>query len=358
MGKQITIIVAAFNMECCLGRCLESLLIPEANLVEVIVVNDGSTDRTSDIAHEYRRRYPSTIKVIDKENGNYGSCVNRGLIEATGRYVKLLDADDWFDSASFSELVGKLPGIDADVIYTSYVECDSDGRVISGPKPASLADTDPDMTYSLTQLLDAGAVDPGAGQQVICYSREFLRQHPVKLTEGISYTDNQWCTVPMCAAATVRIPLSRPLYHYNITRDGQTMSRSRERELMGDRLLLLGEELDFVTAVMDSPGINKEFLTVHFERFLRFVYIQVLTRGYKEYYEKLAMLDRRLETSGMQAYHMLGHMRCAPLLAYCPVAHWRTSGRSPAYRLPLLPRLLRLPLLSRLSSLLSPPRTP
>lgn len=76
--------------------------------LEVLVVNDGSKDNSSAIAHEYQDKYPDTFRVIDKENGNYGSCVNRGLKEATGKYIKILDADDWFDNEQFSLFVEKL----------------------------------------------------------------------------------------------------------------------------------------------------------------------------------------------------------------------------------------------------------
>lgn len=88
-------------MEKYLRRCLDSLIIDEDGMkqLEVLVINDGSKDSSSQIAHEYQDKYPDTFRVIDKENGNYGSCINRGLKEATGKYVKVLDADDWFDTA-------------------------------------------------------------------------------------------------------------------------------------------------------------------------------------------------------------------------------------------------------------------
>lgn len=85
--------------------------------LEVLVVNDGSKDNSSAIAHEYQDKYPDTFRVIDKENGNYGSCVNRGLKEATGKYIKILDADDWFDNEQFSLFVEKLKKYDCDLIF-------------------------------------------------------------------------------------------------------------------------------------------------------------------------------------------------------------------------------------------------
>ena len=94
--KILTIVVPVYNMEDCLNRCLDSLLISSQELMqmlEVIVVNDGSTDGTSALAHSYEARFPGVFFVIDKENGNSGSCINAALAVATGKYFRQLDAE-------------------------------------------------------------------------------------------------------------------------------------------------------------------------------------------------------------------------------------------------------------------------
>ena len=95
MEKLLTIIVPTYNMEAYLDKCLTSLIVGESGeeqmcMLEVLVINDGSTDDSSAIAHRYEERYPQTFKVIDKENGNYGSCINVALSVATGKYIKIL----------------------------------------------------------------------------------------------------------------------------------------------------------------------------------------------------------------------------------------------------------------------------
>ena len=95
--KILSLVVPTYNMEKYLPACLDSVtdeLIGDS--LEVIVVNDGSTDRSPDIIRQYEQKRPDLIKVIDKPNGHYGSCVNAGLAVATGKYFKILDADDWF----------------------------------------------------------------------------------------------------------------------------------------------------------------------------------------------------------------------------------------------------------------------
>ena len=90
-------------MEKYLNKCLDSLIVENMNLLEVLIINDGSKDNSSNIAHVYENKYPNTFRVIDKENGNYGSCINRGIKEAKGKYIKVLDADDSFNVSLTTE---------------------------------------------------------------------------------------------------------------------------------------------------------------------------------------------------------------------------------------------------------------
>ena len=111
MTKILSIVIPSYNMQDYLPACLDSLVVDDPALfaaLDIIVVNDGSKDKTSAIAHDYAARYPDVIRVIDKPNGNYGSCVNRGLAEARGVFIKVLDADDTFDTAAFKQFIRRL----------------------------------------------------------------------------------------------------------------------------------------------------------------------------------------------------------------------------------------------------------
>ena len=97
MEKILTISIAAYNMEQYIEHTLNSLIDEHIiDLLEIFVVDDGSMDRTLEIAMQYAKRYPQSIYPIHKENGGYGSTINTSVKLATGKYFKLLDGDDWY----------------------------------------------------------------------------------------------------------------------------------------------------------------------------------------------------------------------------------------------------------------------
>lgn len=206
-------------MENYLAKCLESLLIPDFEAVEVLVVNDGSKDRSSEIAHSYAARYPDSIRVIDKQNGNYGSCINAALPLVTGRYVKVLDADDTFDTNAFQKLVEKLPITKSDLVITDMVIVDENQKIT-------------DIAYRSEQKFDDGhnynlqekiLVLEGISMHSIAYCTDVFQRISYKQTEGVSYTDNEWIFLPVSVCKSVIYYNIGNLYHYLIGRNGQTM---------------------------------------------------------------------------------------------------------------------------------------
>lgn len=205
-------------MEKYLRRCLDSLIINEEGMMqlEVLIINDGSKDSSSEIAHEYQAKYPATYRVIDKENGNYGSCINRGLKEATGKYVKVLDADDWFDTEQFRDFLIKLLNSDVDVVITGF-SIVNEKKSYEKPWKIRLPKN---QILSLKQFLHVCPL--GMMMHGVCYNLEMVKSINYTQPEGISYTDQIWINEPMANAKTIiYYPIS--LYKYMVGREGQTM---------------------------------------------------------------------------------------------------------------------------------------
>lgn len=118
--KVLTITIPTYNMEKYLENCLDSLIIDQMDKLEVLIVNDGSKDRSADIARRYVEKYPETFHLIDKENGGHGSTINEGIKYATGKYFKVLDSDDWMNTKGLEKFIGHIENIDTDLIITPY----------------------------------------------------------------------------------------------------------------------------------------------------------------------------------------------------------------------------------------------
>ena len=229
MGKELTFIIPSYNMELYLPKCLESFGIDQlqkedgalADALEVIVVNDGSTDRTSELAHQFAGRFPKVVKVIDKANGHYGSCVNVALRNATGRYVRILDADDYLETdevAKYLRFVISLNGA-ADLVVNDYDEVGASGAVSKVVRYGLPSDT----VFPMGRLVDSNELLDIHG---IAYRKEVLTKMDYRQSEGIMYTDAEWYSLPMSHVATIAY---RPgvLTHYLVGREGQSMERDR-----------------------------------------------------------------------------------------------------------------------------------
>lgn len=218
MKKILSIIIPTYNMEKYLRRCLDSLVVCDANMqcLEVLVVNDGSKDSSSQIGHEYESKYPQTFRIIDKENGNYGSCVNRGLKEATGKYVKVLDADDYFDTSEFEKAIDFLKQNDYDLVLTDYNKVDEEGHVekmFELPIPHN-------QSLEFKALLGFSA--RRMHMHRIFYQTDKLRAIGYHQTEGMSYTDQEWMCEPMTTVNRFYY-IDICLYQYLVGREGQTV---------------------------------------------------------------------------------------------------------------------------------------
>jgi glycosyltransferase involved in cell wall biosynthesis len=115
----VSVIVPAYNDERYVVTCMRSLLAQTLEDIEIICVNDGSTDGTSQVLHGFAERDPR-IRVIDKENGGYGSAINRGLDEARGRYIGILESDDFANPDTFETLAAYAKAFNLDVARANF----------------------------------------------------------------------------------------------------------------------------------------------------------------------------------------------------------------------------------------------
>lgn len=216
--KLLSIIIPTYNMELYLKRCLDSLVaaIEILDNMEIVVVNDGSKDKSLLIANSYKEKYPCSIVVIDKQNGNYGSCINAALKVISGKYVKVLDADDWFNTQAFTNFVNSLTSLDVDLVLTDYTkQFENDGKKIKVTYPFV-----EDKIYT-SEIMENSHFQ-NMQMHSVTYRTSILKRSSYLQTEGISYTDQEWILYPMKYVERV-VYLKLDLYQYLLGREGQTM---------------------------------------------------------------------------------------------------------------------------------------
>lgn len=230
MKKILTIGIPVYNMEKYLHRCLTSVTgIKHRDLCEIIVVNDGSKDRSLEIAREFEACNPDLLRVIDKPNGGWGSGINRSIEEAQGEYYKSLDSDDWFCTESLDRFIEELQTIDADMVLSPYNEVDENDNKIE-------RDFSPEL-YGQTYDLNDYVRMLGTFRKTIhavTYRTKMLKEHRFHVWEKF-YGDIDYINTPLSYVKTIYFSPYR-IYQYLVGREGQSISVKGYRAHIADYL--------------------------------------------------------------------------------------------------------------------------
>ena len=105
--KLLSVAIPCYNSEAYMEKCVDSLLVGGEE-VEILIVDDGSTDRTAEIADAYAEKYPTIVRAIHQENGGHGEAVNAGIRNAQGLYFKVVDSDDWVNKEAYEKILRTL----------------------------------------------------------------------------------------------------------------------------------------------------------------------------------------------------------------------------------------------------------
>ncbi len=234
--KLLSIVVPVYNTEAYLRRCLDSVLLPERPELELILVNDGSTDASPRILREYRERAPGLFVLLEQENTGHGAAVMAGLRRASGRFFRVLDSDDWLDTPSLLRLLDRLPDCREDLVVTPYSrEGARYGTEIDSSYPF-LADG---CAYAPDEIVWRDGMDYFTLASST-WRTSLLRRCGLDLPARCSYVDMIYNLRPIPLLTSFRF-FDIPLYRYWIGRPGQSVDPAvmRRRVGMHERVLRL-----------------------------------------------------------------------------------------------------------------------
>lgn len=215
---KVSVVVPIYNVKPYLRQCLDSILSQTLKEIEIICVNDGSTDGSKDVISEYAKK-DRRIVVINKANSGYGASMNRGIARATGEYVAIVEPDDFIDQHMFDELYqAAVTRGRVDIIKSSYWQYfDDDGngeKILNAPilavchPPKEVFDvwTYPEIIYHHPAIWSC------------LYRRAFLLENKVRFVEaqGAGWVDNPFLLETFCLARAITW-MPKPYYYYRQT---------------------------------------------------------------------------------------------------------------------------------------------
>ncbi len=219
MEKLLTVSIAAYHVEDYLADCLHSLIIPDwLDSLEVLVINDGAGKEIDRIAMEFVQKYPSVFRLITKENGGYGSTVNRGILEATGRYFKTVDGDDLVSPEGLSALLSFLKTTTADLVVTNYQTFDDNRNTVLSRTKNSVPHKQAKKAYAFSEVAEQIYVNMHAA----AFRTALLKGMPERLDEHCFYVDAEYVLFPIPSVKTIAF-LEETVYLYRLGLETQSM---------------------------------------------------------------------------------------------------------------------------------------
>lgn len=313
MKKVLTVLIPVYNTEKYIKRCLDSLLLKKTNdIVELLVVSDGSKDNAINIVKKYQEKYPKTITLVEKENGGHGSTINVGIKKAKGKYFKVIDSDDWVNSIDFIKLVDKLKKENSDLIVTNY----SKELVYSGDSQYIKYDG---LRDSQKYYFDKFNFEDLKGEYFVMatstYKTTILRESNVELMEKTFYVDMQYNLLPIKKVETFTY-YDLDIYRYFIGRAEQSVNTFSFVKNKNDHEKVLKFMITYLEKEKNNLSkIKHDYLKmiINYTLYTHYTIFCLYDDNHKDAYEKIKKFDEFLKNTSEELYiesDKMGFTRC------------------------------------------------
>lgn len=210
---KVSVIVPAYNVENYIEKCLESLVKQTLKEIEIIVVNDGSTDNTKQKIENFLTKYPEKIKYLEKENGGLSDARNYGIPHVQGKYIGFVDSDDYVELNMFEEMYKKAEEENSDMVECDFI-----------------------WEYPNKQRVDIGRIYTNKKEafiyaRVVAWNKlikkETLEKANMKFPKGLRYEDTEFFYKLLPSLDKIGF-LKMPMVHY-IQRENSIANTQNER---------------------------------------------------------------------------------------------------------------------------------
>lgn len=275
---KVSVVIPIYNVEKYLRQCLDSVVNQTLRDIEIICVNDGSTDSSLDIINEYAAR-DNRIIIINKKNTGYGNSMNIGFDKATGEYIGIIESDDYAEANMFEYLYSQAQNSDLDVIKSSYyfyysrpTEKNVKQEIASEIMCKRIFCPRSDFKAPM-EMVEFFNIKPTIWSSL--YRKEFVRENNIRFNEtpGASYQDASFNFKIWCCAERVQLT-NAAFLHYRQDNENSSVNSSGK-----------------VFCVCDEYEEMERFLTAHplLPNELRLIKNRIKYDSYMWNYERLAL---------------------------------------------------------------------
>ena len=305
--KLLSVAIPCYNSEAYMEKAIKSIL-PGGDEVEIIIVDDGSTDGTAAIADAYAEQYPGIVKAVHQENGGHGEAVNTGIKNATGLYFKVVDSDDWLSREPFLEVLRHLEelsgGADTvDLFITNFVY---DKQGASRKKVMRFSHIFPkEKTFGWK---DMGHLPKGKYllMHSLIYRTRLLKECGLELPKHTFYVDNLFAYEPLPYVRTMYY-LDVDLYRYFIGREDQSVNEAVMIRRIDQQILVNKRMVDVYSEGNFSDKHLKKYMFSYLDIITTVSSIMMIRSGTEENLEKKKELLNYIRSKDIKVYKELRH---------------------------------------------------
>lgn len=241
--KILSVIIPMYNAQESIQNCLESVLVDERYMqcMEVLIINDGSTDRSESLVKEYTKRYPHYFYLISQKNGGHGSAINCGVKLCHGMFFKVLDADDCVIKKNLEKMIEILRALrNVDLVLTGYDICNSKKNTVESVLPLNRSVKECYYYAGMESILKKWWLYKRLfAFHGLMYRTEFYQKLGYILPQKVSYDDAFFSAVPASHAEKICV-VNLTVYVYRIGTETQStsgMNRVKKRKDLEQVLL-------------------------------------------------------------------------------------------------------------------------
>lgn len=265
MRPKVSIIVPIYNVEMYLSRCLDSLLAQTLNEIEIVTVNDGSSDSSLEVLKRYALK-DSRIKVIDKRNGGVSSARNDGIKLATGEYIGFVDPDDWVDQEMYEVMHNNAKSEKADIVMCSYIrEFESHSKLKNFNLPSKVIYEDENVKLNIMRRLIGPLNEEIANPELLdawgtvwskLYRAEIIKEKRIRFIDlnKIGTNEDTLFNIEAFYYAKSFLFLNAPYYHY-WRANGTSVTSEYKPDLVNQWIYLFS----YIEKFLKGKNMNQEF---------------------------------------------------------------------------------------------------